>query len=181
MSENQVSVKTFSKEELQHAVIFSGISPKAMRRVFAAWCVFCVIVAIIVVMAPNLSEVFQLTVFGVLVAFTLAMFAQSRIAEGWPALLSSEGEICVIRDPHSREFICVAPSLVVKAEPTMIKPNKKAVALILDTKQLSETDIATLNQAVWPRDDRLLALAQFISRDKACTRIREAFPHLDNA
>ncbi len=178
MSENQVSVKTFSKEELKQAVIFSGISPKAMRRVFAAWCVFCLVVAIIVVMAPDLSQVFQLTVFGVLVAFSLAMFAQSRIAEGWPAMLSSEDEICVIRDPQRREFICVPPSLATSAEPALIKPNKKAIALKLDTAKLSSADVETLNQAVWPRDDRLLALAQFISRDKACAKLRKAFRHL---
>ena len=96
MSDNLVSVKTLDKEQLKHATIFSGISPKAMRRVFAAWCIFCVVVAIIVVMAPDLSQVFQLTVFGVLIAFTLAMFGQSRIAEGWPAVLSSDDEICVL-------------------------------------------------------------------------------------
>lgn len=178
MSENQVSVKTFSKNELKQTVIFSGISPKAMRRVFAAWCVFCMVVAIIVVMAPDLSQVFQLTVFGVLVAFSLAMFAQSRIAEGWPAILSSEDQICVVRDPQRREFICVPASLATAAEPTLIKPNKKAIALKLDTAKLSSADVDTLNQAVWPRDDRLLALAQFISRDKACTKLRQAFRHL---
>jgi len=178
VSENQVSVKTFSKEELKHAVIFSGISPKAMRRVFAAWCVFCVVVAIIVVMAPDLSQVFQLTVFGVLIAFSVAMFAQSRIAEGWPAMLSCGDEICVVRDPQMREFVCVPSSLVTAAEPTLIKPNKKAIALKLNTERLTATDLDTLNQAVWPRDDRLLALAQFISRDKACTKLRKSFPHL---
>ncbi len=171
MSDNLVSVKTLDKEQLKHATIFSGISPKAMRRVFAAWCIFCVVVAIIVVMAPDLSQVFQLTVFGVLIAFTLAMFGQSRIAEGWPAVLSSDDEICVIRDPQKREFICVPVSLVTAAEPALIKPNKKALALMLDTQRLSENDVSTLNQAVWPRDDRLLALAHFISRDKACRKI----------
>ena len=169
-----IKIKTLDKDTLKQATIFSGISPRAMRRVFAAWSLFSIIVAIIVVMAPGLSQTFVLTVFGILVAFTVAMFAQSRIAEGWPAVLTTENEICVIRDPQKREFICVPVSLVKQAEPAFIKPNKKALALMLDTSQLSAQDIETLNKAVWPRDDRLLALAQFISRDKACRNIQQA-------
>ncbi|MBU3023238.1 hypothetical protein [Aestuariibacter sp. A3R04] len=171
---NQVHIKILDKLQLKQATIFSGISPKAMRRVFAAWSLFSIIVAIIVVMAPGLSQTFVLTVFGTLVAFTLAMFAQSRIAEGWPAILSVEEEICVVRDPQKREFICVPYSLITRVEPALIKPNKKAIALMLDTTRLNDADRRTLNQAVWPREDRLLALAHFISRDKACRKIRAA-------
>ncbi|MBU2977188.1 hypothetical protein [Alteromonas sp. C1M14] len=170
-SANNIQIKVLEKEQLKHAVVFSGISPKAMRRVFAAWSLFSVIVAIIVVLAPGLSQTFQLTVFGILIAFTLAMFAQSRIAEGWPALIGADNEVCVVRDPPKREFICVPKSLVKTIEPTLIKPNKKALALILDTERLSEEDAKILNKAVWPRDDRLLALAHFISRDKACKKV----------
>lgn len=170
-SSNNIQIKKIEKEQLKHAVVFSGISPKAMRRVFAAWSLFSTIVAIIVVLAPDLSQSFQLTVFAILIAFTLAMFAQSRIAEGWPAIIATENEICVVRDPNKREFICVPMSLVSKVEPAFIKPNKKAVALILDTEQLSDEDKHQLSKAVWPREDRLLALAHFISRDKACSKI----------
>ncbi|QJR82295.1 hypothetical protein CA267_016835 [Alteromonas pelagimontana] len=171
-----VTIRTFDKAQLKQAIIFSGISPKVMRRVFGAWILFALIVGVIVSLAPDLSKTFIFTTFGALIAFTIAMFAQSRIAEGWPSIVFLENEICVIRDPQKREFICVLPDAVKQVEPSFIKPNKKAVAVVLDSEKLSQHDVVLLNKAVWPRDDRLLGLAHFIPREEACERIRETLP-----
>lgn len=168
-----VSLRSFEKEQLKQAKIFTGISPNAMRRVFGGWILFSCVVGIIVAVAPNLSMQFILTTMFVLVAFTLAMFAQSRIAEGWPSIIYLDGEIGVVRDPQLREFICVPVELVKSVEPTIIKPNKKAIAIRLNEDQLTQEDIAVLLQAVWPRDNKVLGLAHFKHRQDACDAISQ--------
>ena len=85
-SQSSVVLRQYDKQTLKHVDIISGISPNAMRRVFGGWILFVAIVAVIVSVAPDLSVQFiGLTLF-VLVAFTLLMFGQSRISEGWPAI-----------------------------------------------------------------------------------------------
>ncbi len=171
-SSPKVTLVTLTKNDIRQARVFSGISPKAMRRVFFAWIAFVVIVSLLVIFAPKLSTSFTLITLGTLTAFTLAMFAQSRISEGWPAILAKDEQLHIVRDPYKREFFCISPALVSDIEPTVIKPNKKAIALKLDGEKLSAEDIDTLNSAVWPRDNKLLALAHFIPRDKACRSIK---------
>ena len=171
-SSPEVTLVTLTKNDIRQARIFSGISPKAMRRVFFAWIAFVVIVSLLVIFAPKLSTSFTLITLGTLTAFTVAMFAQSRISEGWPAILAKDEQLLIVRDPYKREFFCISPTLVSGIEPTVIKPNKKAIALKLNNEKLSEEDIETLNSAVWPRDNKLLALAHFIPRDKACNALR---------
>ena len=55
--------------------------------------------------------------------------------------------IGVVRDPVKREYICVPSALVKEVNPTLIKPNKKAIEIVLDSEQLSEQDQDVLNQA----------------------------------
>ena len=103
-----------------------------------------------------------------MVAFTLIMFGQSRISEGWPAIISDNNIIGVVRDPVKREYICVDKSIVVDAVPTLIKPNKKAIEIQLSAEKLTEADNDVLKQAVWPRDGKLIGLAHFKRREDAC-------------
>lgn len=167
-----IVVRTFNKAQIQRAEVISGISPNAMRRVFGGWILFAGGVAAIVAVAPELSAQFIIMTMLVLVAFTVAMFAQSRIAEGWPSIICDDEHVCVVKDPQAREFICVPGHLVCDVEPTLIKPNKKAVAIKLDTSVLTDADVDILNQAVWPRDDRVLGLAHFKRREQVCERVR---------
>ncbi len=168
-----VVLRTYSKEQLKTIQVLTGISPNAMRRVFGGWILFAAVVGGIVAVAPDLSLQFIVMTMLVLVAFTVAMFAQSRISEGWPAIIADDGYIGVVRDPQAREFICVPVNAIKDVTPTLIKPNKKAVAILLHTTQLTEDDVKVLNQAVWPRDDKLLGLAHFKSREDACERVLE--------
>ena len=177
-SQSSVVLRQYDKQTLKHVDIISGISPNAMRRVFGGWILFVAIVAVIVSVAPDLSVQFiGLTLF-VLVAFTLLMFGQSRISEGWPAIICDDNTVGVVRDPVKREYICVDKSLVTVANPTLIKPNKKAIEIVLDASRLTESDIAVLNQAVWPRSDRLLGLSHFKRREDACDSVRWCVKHL---
>ena len=177
-SQSSVVLRQYDKQTLKHVDIISGISPNAMRRVFGGWILFVAIVAVIVSVAPDLSVQFiGLTLF-VLVAFTLLMFGQSRISEGWPAIICDDNTVGVVRDPVKREYICVDKSLVTVANPTLIKPNKKAIEIVLDASRLTESDIAVLNQAVWPRSDRLLGLSHFKRREDACDSVRWWVKHL---
>ncbi|WP_018982056.1 hypothetical protein [Salinimonas chungwhensis] len=171
-SSPEVTIVTLTKSDIRQAQIFSGISPKAMRRVFFAWIAFVVIISLLVIFAPDLSTSFTLITLATLGAFTLAMFAQSRISEGWPAILAVNEHLHVVRDPYKREFFCIRPAIVKDVVPTTIKPNKKAIELSLIADKLAKTDIEILNKAVWPRDYKLLALAHFISRDKACASLK---------
>ncbi|WP_137166655.1 hypothetical protein [Salinimonas lutimaris] len=166
-----IEIVKLNKQQILDADVFSGISPKSMRQVFGSWIIFVVIVAMLVIFAPEMSMSFIWSTLAVLALFTVAMFAQSRISEGWPAVLALEEKLLVVRDPFKREFFKVNPALVTQAEPTVIKPNKKAIAVHLDPQQLSDADKDVLSQAVWPRDDQLLALAHFISRERACEKI----------
>ena len=177
-SQSSVVLRQYDKQTLKHVDIISGISPNAMRRVFGGWILFVAIVAVIVSVAPDLSVQFiGLTLF-VLVAFTLLMFGQSRISEGWPAIICDDNTVGVVRDPVKREYICVDKSLVTVANPTLIKPNKKAIAIVLDASRLTESDVAVLNQAVWPRSDRLLGLSHFKRREDACDSVMWCVKHL---
>ncbi len=177
-SQSSVVLRQYDKQTLKHVDIISGISPNAMRRVFGGWILFVAIVAVIVSVAPDLSSQFiGLTLF-VLVAFTLLMFGQSRISEGWPAIICDDNTVGVVRDPVKREYICVDKSLVTVANPTLIKPNKKAIEIVLDASRLTESDVAVLNQAVWPRSDRLLGLSHFKRREDACDSVMWCVKHL---
>ncbi|WP_251140118.1 hypothetical protein [Alteromonas sp. ALT199] len=158
-SQSSVVIRNYDKQSLKVVDVISGISPNAMRRVFGGWIFFAAVVGVIVSVAPDLSTQFiGLTLF-VLVAFTLIMFGQSRITEGWPAIICDNSYIGVVRDPVKREYICVNSALIKDAKPTLIKPNKKAIEIILDSEQLSAQDQELLNQAVWPRDNSLIGLA----------------------
>ena len=177
-SQSSVVLRQYDKQTLKHVDIISGISPNAMRRAFGGWILFVAIVAVIVSVAPDLSVQFiGLTLF-VLVAFTLLMFGQSRISEGWPAIICDDNTVGVVRDPVKREYICVDKSLVTVANPTLIKPNKKAIEIVLDASRLTESDVAVLNQAVWPRSDRLLGLSHFKRREDACDSVMWCVKHL---
>ena len=177
-TQSSVVLRQYDKQTLKHVDIISGISPNAMRRVFGGWILFVAIVAVIVSVAPDLSVQFiGLTLF-VLVAFTLLMFGQSRISEGWPAIICDDNTVGVVRDPVKREYICVDKSLVTVANPTLIKPNKKAIEIVLDASRLTESDVAVLNQAVWPRSDRLLGLSHFKRREDACDSVMWCVKHL---
>ena len=177
-SQSSVVLRQYDKQTLKHVDIISGISPNAMRRVFGGWILFVAIVAVIVSVAPDLSVQFiGLTLF-VLVAFTLLMFGQSRISEGWPAIICDDNTVGVVRDPVKREYICVDKSLVTVANPTLIKPNKKAIEIVLDASRLTESDVAVLNQAVWPWSDRLLGLSHFKRREDACDSVMWCVKHL---
>ena len=177
-SQSSVVLRQYDKQTLKHVDIISGISPNAMRRVFGGWILFVAIVAVIVSVAPDLSVQFiGLTLF-VLVAFTLLMFGQSRISEGWPAIICDDNTVGVVRDPVKREYICVDKSLVTVANPTLIKPNKKAIEIVLDASRLTESDVAVLNRAVWPRSDRLLGLSHFKRREDACDSVMWCVKHL---
>ena len=177
-SQSSVVLRQYDKQTLKHVDIISGISPNAMRRVFGGWILFVAIVAVIVSVAPDLSVQFiGLTLF-VLVAFTLLMFGQSRISEGWPAIICDDNTVGVVRDPVKREYICVDKSLVTVANPTLIKPNKKAIEILLDASRLTESDVTVLKQAVWPRSDRLLGLSHFKRREDACDSVMWCVKHL---
>ena len=177
-SQSSVVLRQYDKQTLKHVDIISGISPNAMRRVFGGWILFVAIVAVIVSVAPELSSQFIGLALFVLVAFTLLMFGQSRISEGWPAIICDDNTVGVVRDPVKREYICVDKSLVTVANPTLIKPNKKAIEIVLDASRLTESDVAVLNQAVWPRSDRLLGLSHFKRREDACDSVMWCVKHL---
>ncbi|WP_394224413.1 hypothetical protein [Alteromonas gracilis] len=176
-SHSSVIIKHYDKQSLQVVDVISGISPNAMRRVFGGWIFFAAVVGVIVSVAPDLSAQFiGLTLF-VLVAFTLLMFGQSRISEGWPAIICDKDYIGVVRDPVKREYICVNSDLVQTAKPTLIKPNKKAIEIVLDSDKLSKEDQKVLNQAVWPRDNKLIGLAHFKKREEACESVMWCVKH----
>ena len=176
-SQSSVIIRQYDKQSLKVVDVISGISPNAMRRVFGGWIFFAAVVGVIISVAPDLSTQFiGLTLF-VLVAFTLIMFGQSRISEGWPAIICDDDLIGVVRDPVKREYICVKSSLVKAANPTLIKPNKKAIEIVLDTDQLSEEEQRVLDQAVWPREGKLIGLAHFKRREDACESLMGCVEH----
>ena len=83
----------------------------------------------------------------------------------------------MVCDPVKREYICVKSSLVKAANPTLIKPNKKAIEIVLDTDQLSEEEQRVLDQAVWPREGKLIGLAHFKRREDACESLMWCVEH----
>lgn len=173
MNEQAVVLRHYDKTTIKHVDVISGISPYAMRRVFGGWILFAAIVGVIVSVAPDLStEFIGITLF-VLVAFTFVMFGQSRITEGWPSIMIDDGYIGVVNDPVKREFVCVKATLVTDAIPSIIKPNKQAVEIQIDKSSLSAVDIEQLKQAVWPREDKLIGLSHFKSREKICDDIMQ--------
>ncbi|WP_334020332.1 hypothetical protein [Alteromonas sp. S015] len=176
-SQSSVLIRQYDKQSLKLVDVISGISPNAMRRVFGGWIFFAGVVGVIVSVAPDLSDQFiGLTLF-VLVAFTLVMFGQSRITEGWPAIICDHDYIGVVRDPMKREYICVNSALVKDAKPALIKPNKKAIEIILVDERLTARDKEVLNQAVWPRDSTLIGLAHFKKREDACDSLMWCVKH----
>ena len=115
------------------------------------------------------------------IAIYFLIFYQSRISEGWPAILYYHGRLGVVKDPISRQFLFVSPSIVKTASPTVLKPNKKAVAIELDTRELSENDKFLLQQAIWPSEDKLIALSYFKKRENICSAIADVLKRKRNA
>lgn len=173
MNEQAVVLRHYDKTTIKHLDVISGISPYAMRRVFGGWILFAAIVGVIVSVAPDLSTEFIGITLLVLVAFTFVMFGQSRITEGWPSIVIDDGYIGVVNDPVKREFVCVKATLVTNAIPSIIKPNKQAVEIQIDKGSLSAVDIEQLKQAVWPREDKLIGLSHFKSREQICDDIMQ--------
>lgn len=167
-----VSLFQLEPQEIKHAQVLSGVSPFVLRRVFGFWMLFVIAIAGVVTVAPGLSMFFVSMTFIVLLLFTFLIFYQSRIAEGWPAILYYHGRLGVVKDPISRQFLFVSPSIVKGASPTVLKPSKKAVAIELDTRELSENDKFLLQQAIWPMDDKLIALSYFKKRENICAAIQ---------
>lgn len=170
-SHQRVKIQKFDKKSLSAADVLAGISPKAMRRVFTGWLLFALAVGGIIALAPDLSQEFILITVFVLVSFTFVIFWQSRIAQGWPSIIYTDDAIGVVRDPQMRQFVCIDVQAVKEARPSIIKPNKKAVEILVEPSLLSEKDIEKLNRAVWPRDDRLIGLTHFKKREEVCDKI----------
>ncbi|MCW8108269.1 hypothetical protein OPS25_07155 [Alteromonas ponticola] len=168
-----VNLREFDKTQLKQAKVLSGISPAILRRVFIGWLLFCFVVAAIVAAAPDLSDSFVLMTLTILVVFTIVMFAQNRLDEGWPAIIYLDEEIGVVCDPQARKYICVPLHLIEGVKATTIKPNKKAVAILLKENRLSHADKDILNEAVWPREDKLLATVYYTSSARLCRKIRK--------
>ncbi|MFS1703584.1 hypothetical protein [Alteromonas sp. AMM-1] len=168
-----VSLFQLEPQEIKHAQVLSGVSPFVLRRVFGFWMLFVLGIAGIVSVAPGLSMFFVSMTFIVLLLFTFLIFYQSRISEGWPAILYYHGRIGVVKDPISRQFLFVAPDIVKSASPMLLKPNKKAVAIELDTSALSDNDKFLLEQAIWPSENKLIALSYFKKRETICDAIAQ--------
>lgn len=166
-----VFIQTFSKEELRHAEMLTGVSPTILRRVFVGWMIFALIIAAVVSFAPGLSMSFILTTLAILVVFSIAMFAQSRISEGWPAIILTEHCVGVVCDPQKRQFICVNHNAVQGAEPAKVRPNRRAIAIKVKASAIDDETLTLLRSAVWPRDDRLLGLIFYRTRDDVCQYI----------
>lgn len=173
VSKSSVVLRTYDQRNLKKVSVVSGISPNTMRYVFGGWILFAAFVAVIVGVAPDLRYPFVALTMLVLVSFTLVIFWQSRISEGWPTIICDEGFIGVVCDPVKRCFICVHKSMVSDVKPIVIKPNKKALEIQLDKSALDESDRAILKQAVWPRDDALVGLVHFKSQEDVCQRIMQ--------
>ena len=173
VSQSSVVLRTYEPRHLKGVSVISGISPNTMRSVFGGWIFFAAVVAVIITVAPDLSYQFiGLTLF-VLVSFTLVIFWQSRISEGWPAIISDDDFIGVVCDPLKRCFILVHKSVITYVTPTIIKPNKKAVQIHLDKSKLSENETNVLKQAVWYRDDAIIGLVHFKHSDEVSERIMQ--------
>ncbi|MDC8830689.1 hypothetical protein [Alteromonas gilva] len=159
-------------QELKHARVIAGVSPAVLRRVFGFWVLFVASICGLVSVAPNLSLFFVSMTGAVLLLFTVLIFYQSRVSEGWPAVIHYHNRIGVVQEPMLRQFLMVDDSIVVGAEPHTLKPNKNAVAITIDDSQLSDDDKALLQQAIWPDEKRLIALSYFKKREDICAAIR---------
>ncbi len=173
MTKPLVELLTLDKNELSFAQVIAGISPRTLRRVFGSWISFVIIICILVALAPGISVVFMNMTFAIMAVFTVVIFAQSRIAEGWPTVIYYERKLGVVQDPIARSFIFVPLSVVKNVEPFHIQPNKKALAVVLDETKISEQDKETLNKAIWPHDDRLIAMTYFKKRKRAIDDINQ--------
>ncbi|WP_245953233.1 hypothetical protein [Alteromonas aestuariivivens] len=168
-----ITCQQLDKQTFRQVKVYSGISPNVLRRVFGGWVLFAVIVGALVSFAPHISIQFEVITFIILMLFTVAMFWQSRISEGWPSLLLFQNRVCVVRDPQAREFICIPPSYISAVRPTIIKPNKRAVEIVLNPDALSAHDTLVLGEAIWPRTDRVLVLTHFKSRERVCAELKQ--------
>jgi len=168
-----VYYQTFTKDALRNAEVLTGVTPEVLRRVFAGWMLFAAIVGVIVSLAPGLSMSFIVTTLVILLVFTVAMFAQSRISEGWPSIIMTPDAIGVVTDPQKRAFLCISRFAVDKAEPATVRPNRRAIAVLVKADYLDEDTVALLREGVWPRDDRLIGLIYYKARNNVCQYINE--------
>lgn len=172
-SKNQVSLLELEPQEVKHAKVIAGVSPYVLRRVFGFWVLFVAGIGGLVTVAPDLSMNFVIMTLVVLLVFTILIFYQSRIAEGWPAIIHYHNRIGVVQDPVARRFLFVPDSLVTDARPHVLKPNKKAVVIEFDNSSLNEKDKSLLQQAIWPEEDCLIALSYFKKREVICADIKK--------
>ncbi|GGF54500.1 hypothetical protein [Alteromonas lipolytica] len=172
-SKSSVTLLELEPQEIRYAKVISGVSPMVLRRVFGAWIFFVALIAGLVTVAPDLSLNFMAMTIAVLMIFTVVIFYQSRISEGWPAIIHYHNRIGVVQDPVARRFLMVSDSLVTDARPHILKPNKKAVAIEIDDSALSDKDRALMQQAIWPEDNQLIALSYFKKREDICASVKQ--------
>jgi hypothetical protein len=170
---NHVSVEQLEPNEIAYAKVIAGVSPSVLRRVFGSWILFVCIIGVVVSLAPDISIEFLSMTFIVLFLFSVMIFFQSRISEGWPSVIIYERKLGVVKDPQAREFIFVSKALIKDALPIEIPQNKKAVEIKLKPALLTSDDLAVLRQGIWPRDDSLLAMTYFKKRQLVVADIIE--------
>lgn len=166
-----VEIRHYSKSTIQQVDVLNGISPTLLKRVFVGWLVFAVIVEAIVFTAPQLSETFVNVTTASLILFTVLLWLQSRMAEGWPSIIHDSGVIGVVVDPTSREFLCASVDTIESVEPTIVKPNKKAVQINLIQSRLTDSDKEQLAKAVWPRESQLIGLSHLAEPSDVCAEL----------
>lgn len=175
MSNSQVSLIKLERNEIHYANLLTGITPTVLRRVFGSWVFFIAIVCIIVTLAPDISYSFIIMTYSVLLLFSVIIFAQSRISEGWPTIIEYENKIGVVQDPIERQFIMVPYELIDDVAPTTIKPNKRGLVIRLNTDALTDEDKAILERAIWPREDKLIAMVYLKKREVAAEEIKAVY------
>ena len=89
-SKANVTLLELEPQEIKFAKVIAGVSPFVLRRVFGFWVLFVAIIAGVVTVAPDLSSTFVMMTLAALLLFTVMIFYQSRISEGWPAIIHSE-------------------------------------------------------------------------------------------
>ncbi len=166
-----VTLFQLDPQEIKHARVIAGVSPTVLRRVFGFWILFVAAICGLVSVAPDLSTTFISMTCVVMLLFTVVIFYQSRIAEGWPSIIHYHNRIGVVQEPVLRQFLMVDDAIVTRAEPHTLKPNKKAIAISIDDSHLDAEEVALLQQAIWPDDNRLIALSYFKKRDDICASI----------
>lgn len=178
LSENKVHVREFTKSELARVNIISGVSPKVLRRVFSGWLFFIMVVALVVIGAPQLSATFVGMTISVLLLFTFVIFGQSRISEGWPAIILDQQCVGFVQDPHLRQFIMVPCHLITDAVATKTAQQRKVVEVYLDTRQLGGDEIDVLNTGLWPHRDRVVGMVQYRTRASVVQAIKKLCPSM---